>query len=122
MIFKILKKIKNINIKNILKNNRIIKSIKNCKETLEKCGEIKEYILKTLIDLNDKPDSIIYLFKINKDDCLHLKEIIKQCDQKYVLENDIDDLLKCIEIASKLGSLNEFPKKVLTQIIKSLKT
>ena len=112
-------------VKGILKNNRDIKNIKDCKETLKTIGIIKEdnkdnYNLKTLIALKDKPDSIKYLYKINEDDCSLLREIIKQSDEKYVLEKDIDDLLKCIKIASKFGSLNEFPNKNFTQIIKSL--
>jgi hypothetical protein len=114
------------NVKRNPEKNRDIKRIKNCKKTLDKFGVIKEdgkenYNLKILFALKDKPDLIIiYLYKINEKDCLDLKENTKQSYQKYVLEIDIDALLKFIKNASKFGSLTDFPKKSSIEVINRL--
>ena len=108
-----------------LKEKGDINILEIWKKKLTDIGLLKEdkfenNCIDVLIILKDKPELILSLCEEKKEDWEGIEKIIEQSDERYISENDIDDLRKCIDIAKKIFN-TKMPFSTFLEKLKQVK-
>ena len=61
--------------------------------------------INILMKLKEKPNSIKFLLERNIYDCLELKKLVEEKDDIFLSSNDVLELEKCVELMSKIGTI-----------------
>ena len=75
--------------------------------------------INILMKLKEQPDSIKFLLLINIYECHELKKLIREMDNNLLSSNDVLDLEKCIELMSKIGTIQTIKEMKDSDLIKS---
>ena len=75
--------------------------------------------INILMRLKEQPDSIQFLLERSIDDCRKLQELVGEMDNAFLSSNDVLDLEKCVELMSKIGTIQTIKEMKDSDIINS---